>query len=300
MKELTLVILAAGMGSRYGGLKQLDEMSDTGDTIIDFSMYDAINAGFSKIVFVIRESFQDDFKKLFDKKLQGRVAVVYVCQEVGNLPKEYRNESRIKPWGTGHAMLMAKDEIKGNFAVINADDFYGREAYVKIADQLKKTALNSTDFYMVGYPLKNTISKHGSVSRGHCFMNQLQYLEKIIERTHIEKNNEVIFFKDEKGNTFEIENEATVSMNFWGFTTAVFPFLEREFHSFLQDNSKELKAEFYIPLLVDTLMKNTEATVKVLKCDSKWLGVTYKEDKPFVVKEIAILKEEKLYPKQLW
>ncbi|MEQ6122953.1 sugar phosphate nucleotidyltransferase [Pseudotenacibaculum sp. MALMAid0570] len=300
MSKLTLVILAAGMGSRYGGLKQLDEMSENGDTIIDFSIYDAIEAGFSKIVFVIRESFKEDFKSLFDKKLAGKVEVAYVCQELHNIPKEFLNSDRIKPWGTGHAMLMAKEEVNENFAVINADDYYGKEAYVKMADQLNATNASSKEYFMVGYQLKNTISKFGSVSRGQCYMNDNQFLEKIIERTHIEKNNGGLYYKDDTGNECLMDNDTVVSMNFWGFTTSIFQFLEREFTTFLKENSKELRSEFFIPLLVDTLIRNNEAKVQVLESNSKWLGVTYKEDKPHVVEEILKLKRQGVYPNQLW
>lgn len=299
MKELTLVILAAGMGSRYGGLKQLDEMSLEGDIIIDFSIFDAINAGFSKIVFVVRESFKEDFQKVFDDKLRGKVDVAYICQELNDIPNEFRNSDRTKPWGTGHALLMAKDEVEGNLAVINADDFYGKLAFKKMANKLQLTDEQSTDFSMIGYQLENTISEYGFVSRGQCFIDDFGLLKKIIERTHIEKSGKIIYFKEYQ-KLVEIDRKTIVSMNFWGLTPKIFQFLEKEFYQFLRVNNKHLKNEFFIPSVVDNLIENDKTTVEVLTCNSKWLGVTYKEDKEVVVKEISKLKENGLYPKILW
>jgi len=300
MKKLTLVILAAGMGSRYGGLKQLDEISLEGDTIIDFSIYDAIEAGFTKIVFVIRNSFKEEFYTLFDLKLNEKIEIVYVFQELDIIPKQFTNPNRTKPWGTGHALLMAKDVIDENFAVINADDFYGKKAFQVMVDKLLSTAKTSTDFYMIGYQLKNTLSEHGSVSRGQCYIDEKGFLKNIIERTHIEKMNDIIFYKDNNENLIEIEEKTIVSMNFWGFTPKIFVFLEKEFHSFLTTTNTHLKKEFFIPLVIDNIIKNKQAKIEVLKCNSKWLGVTYKNDKPFIVKEIKQLKENGLYPKLLW
>ena len=299
MKKLTLVILAAGMGSRYGGLKQLDEISSDGDTIIDFSIYDAIEAGFSKIVFVIRFSFKDEFQNLFDSKLNEKIEVVYVFQELDSIPENYINTPRTKPWGTGHALLMAKDVINDNFAVINADDFYGKEAFVVMADKLRSTDKTNTDFYMVAYQLKNTISEYGSVSRGQCYIDKKGFLQKIIERTHIEKINDKLFYKDENKDLIGIDKNTIVSMNFWGFTPEIFSFLEAEFLLFLETNTS-LQKEFFIPLVIDNVIKNKQATVEVLKSNSKWLGVTYQEDRPFIIKEITQLKENGLYPKLLW
>jgi len=299
MKKLTLVILAAGMGSRYGGLKQLDEMSSDGDTIIDFSIYDAIEAGFSKIVFVIRQNLKSEFQNLFDLKLNKKIEVVFVFQELDSIPEKYINPSRTKPWGTGHAVLMAKDVINDNFAVINADDFYGKNAFVAMADKLRSTDKTSTNFYVIGYPLQLTISEHGSVSRGQCYIDKEGFLQKIIERTHIERINELLFFKDKNSNLTEIDKNTPVSMNFWGFTPEIFSFLEDEFLSFLETNTS-LKKEFFIPLVIDNIIKSKHATIEVLKCNSKWLGITYQEDKPNVIKEITQLKANGLYPKLLW
>lgn len=300
MKKLTLVILAAGMGSRYGGLKQLDEISLEGDTIIDFSIYDAIEAGFTKIVFVIRNSFKEEFYSMFDSKLNKKIEIVYIFQELDTIPKQFTNLNRTKPWGTGHALLMAKDVIDENFAVINADDFYGKKAFEVMVDKLLSTIKTSTDFYMIGYQLKNTLSEHGSVSRGQCYIDEKGFLKTILERTNIEKINDIIFYKDNNENLIEIEEKTTVSMNFWGFTPKIFVFLEKEFYSFLTTTNTHLKKEFFIPLVIDNIIKNKQANIEVLQCNSKWLGVTYKNDKPFIVKEIKQLKENGLYPKLLW
>jgi len=299
MKKLTLVILAAGIGSRYGGLKQLDKMSLEGDTIIDFSIYDAISSGFKKIVLVIRESFIEDFKRVFDAKLDGKVDIAYVCQELNAIPNEFRNNDRLKSWGTGHALLMAKKEIDGNFGVINADDFYSKEAFKTMAIKLQSIGEQSTNFLMIGYQLENTLSEHGFVSRGQCFVSDNGLLKKVIERTHIENIDSNIYYKDEE-KLVEIDGKTVVSMNFWGFTPKIFIFLEEEFYQFLKENNNHLKNEFFIPSVVDNLVKNDKATVEVLTSNSKWLGVTYKEDKEFVVAEISRLKDRGLYPKILW
>jgi len=299
MKKLTLVILAAGMGSRYGSLKQLDKMTPEGDTIIDFSIYDAIEAGFSKIVFVIRKHFKNDFVNIFGSNLNGKIEVAYVFQELNTIPKKFLNSNRIKPWGTGHALLMAKDVINENFAVINADDYYGKKAFKVMVDKLLSTDKTSTNFYMIGYQLKNTISEHGAVSRGQCYIDKKGFLKKIIERTHIEKINDSLFYLDKNKDFIAIEGDTVVSMNFWGFTPEIFLFLEKEFLLFLKRNIN-LKKEFFIPIVIDNLIENKQAAIEVLKYNSKWLGVTYKEDKPFIVKQIAQLKKNRFYPKSLW
>ncbi len=222
MNKPTLVILAAGIGSRYGGLKQLDTFTPQGDTILDFSIYDAIQAGFGKVVFIIRKSIEKDFKAFFNKKLEGKIEVVYVYQEIDNIPERFKDNNREKPWGTGHALLMAKEVVKENFAVINADDFYGKEAFEVMAKSLKKMDENSYNFNMMGYILKNTISNYGSVSRGECKVDEKGYLTGITERTHIEKINGVLKFKDENGNFTPIAEDTIVSMNFFGFTPKYF------------------------------------------------------------------------------
>lgn len=300
MKKLTLVVLAAGMGSRYGGLKQMDTFTSQGDTIIDFSIYDALQAGFQKFVFVIRKSIEKDFRATIDNKLKNKAEVEYVFQEVNNVPEKYKNSKREKPWGTGHAVLMTKNVVNENFAIINADDFYGREAFNDIAKQLIETKENSFEFCMVGYALKNTISENGYVSRGECFVNKEGYLTNVIERTRIETIDGFLKFEDEKGKMVSIDKETTVSMNIWGFTTNYFEYGEKLFLDFLEKNKENLKAEFYLPFIVNSLLASKKATVKVLKSKAKWFGVTYNEDKENVEKEIKKLKEAGVYPINLW
>lgn len=300
MKKLTLVVLAAGMGSRYGGLKQMDTFTSQGDTIIDFSIYDALQAGFQKFVFVIRKSIEKDFRATIDNKLKNKAEVKYVFQEVNNVPEKYKNSKREKPWGTGHAVLMTKNVVNENFAIINADDFYGREAFNDIAKQLIETKENSFEFCMVGYALKNTISENGYVSRGECFVNKEGYLTNVIERTRIETIDGYLKFEDEKGKMVSIDKETTVSMNIWGFTTNYFEYGEKLFLDFLEKNKENLKAEFYLPFIVNSLLASKKATVKVLKSKAKWFGVTYNEDKENVEKEIKKLKEAGVYPINLW
>ena len=300
MKKLTLVVLAAGMGSRYGGLKQMDTFTSQGDTIIDFSIYDALQAGFQKFVFVIRKSIEKDFRATIDNKLKNKAEVKYVFQEVNNVPEKYKNSKREKPLGTCHAVLMTKNVVNENFAIINADDFYGREAFNDIAKQLIETKENSFEICMVGYALKNTISENGYVSRGECFVNKEGYLTNVIERTRIETIDGFLKFEDEKGKIVSIDKETTVSMNIWGFTTNYFGYGEKLFLDFLEKNKENLKAEFYLPFIVNSLLASKKATVKVLKSKAKWFGVTYNEDKENVEKEIKKLKEAGVYPINLW
>ncbi|PIE49390.1 MAG: nucleotide-diphospho-sugar transferase [Flavobacteriales bacterium] len=297
----TLVILAAGMGSRYGGLKQLDTFSPQGDTILDFSLYDALRAGFKKIIFIIRKNIEKEFRAIFDKKLRGKAEVEYVFQEIENVPEKYQNPDRIKPWGTAHALLMAKDAISENFAVINADDFYGKEAFEIMAKTLMDTNKRSYKFYMVGYLLKNTVSDYGHVSRGECKVDEEGLLTSVIERTHIEKvDNGSLIRKDDDGNFIPIDKNSVVSMNFWGFTPRYFEFGTQLFTEFLEKNKHNLKAEFFIPIVVNQIVNSEKASVKVLKSDSKWFGVTYKEDKKLVENEIANLKAKNIYPVKLF
>lgn len=301
MKKHTLVILAAGMGSRYGGLKQLDKMSEDGDTIIDFSLFDAIEAGFKKVVFIIRESFKDDFKKIYDERLKGKVEVDYVCQELDKIPAGFEVDSeRVKPWGTGHATLMIKEVVDGNFIVINGDDFYSKGAFKTIIKELDNLDVNSHNMCMVGYNLKNTISENGFVSRGECFVNDNQELANIIERTHIEEIEGEIKRKDEEGAFVPMSENTIVSMNFWGFTPKYLEALESDFKLFLEERSKELKSEFFIPTVVNNIIESGKGAVKVLTSDAKWMGVTYAEDRPTVVAAINKLKADKIYPKNLW
>jgi len=296
----TLVILAAGIGSRYGGLKQLDTFSEQGDTILDFSIYDAIQAGFGKVVFIIRKSIEQDFKNFFNPKLEGKIEVEYVFQEIDDIPRRFKDNDRKKPWGTGHALLMAKDVVKENFIVINADDFYGREAFVGIAEELRKTDSKSTNFNMMGYVLKNTVSEHGFVSRGECQVNDLGLLTGITERVHIELIDGELKYKNDDGALESISEETVVSMNFFGFTPRYFDISSKLFESFLEENYKDPKAEFFIPLVVNNLITKNKATMKVLKSNARWFGVTYKEDKDYVQGEINKLKNSGVYPVNLW
>jgi NDP-sugar pyrophosphorylase family protein len=300
MSKPTLVILAAGVGSRYGGLKQLDTFSEQGDTILDFSIYDAIQAGFGKVVFIIRKSIEEDFKAFFNPKLEGKIEVAYVFQEIDSIPDRFKDNNREKPWGTGHALLMAKDAVTENFAVINADDFYGRAAFEGVAEALRNTDKTSTAFNMMGYVLKNTISDYGFVSRGECSVDENNFLTGIVERTHIEKADGELKFKDNDGSLKPISEETIVAMNFFGFTPKYFDISGSMFEAFLENNYKEPKAEFFIPLVVNSVIVDKTATMEVLKSNARWFGVTYKEDKPYVTSEIQKLKDAGIYPKYLW
>jgi len=300
MKEYSLVILAAGMGSRYGGTKQLDAVSDHGETIMDFSLFDAIKAGFTKIVFIIRKDILEEVKTDFNQKINGKVAVEYVCQETNDIPEKYRANNRVKPWGTGHALLVAKELIKENFCVINADDFYGFDAFKSILSFLKETDSTSTNFAMVGYPIVNTLSDNGSVSRGESFVNSQHELDQIIERTAItKKGNDIVYTSDDNVEVL-LPKDTLVSMNFWGFTPKYLDLLEQEFNTFLELNSQELNEEFFLPYVVDVLIQDNKAAVSVLKTDAEWMGVTYKEDKETVVRKVKVLKEKGVYPAKLW
>jgi dTDP-glucose pyrophosphorylase len=296
----TLVILAAGMGSRYGGLKQIDSFTPQGDTIIDFSLYDAVQAGFGKVVFIIRKKLEKEFKAIYNKKLAGKVTIEYVFQELENVPEKYLNPKRVKPWGTGHALLMTKDIVKENFAIINADDFYSKQAFEVIAEQLRNTDKNSYDFSMVGYSLKNTVSDNGYVSRGECTVNEKGFLTDVTERVRIEKIDGALKSEDENGKMIPIDEQTTVSMNFWGFTPKCFEFGDKLFSEFLEKNTENLKAEFYLPTIVNKMLETKKVSVKVLESGSKWFGVTYSEDKETAQKEINTLKQNGVYPTKLW
>ncbi len=295
----TLLVLAAGMGSRYGGLKQLDSLGPSGESIIDYSVYDAIQSGFEKVVFVIRHSFADQFKERFEPKLAGKIEVEYVYQELDNLPEGFSvPEGREKPWGTGHAMLMAKEAIKGPFAIINADDFYGREAYQTVVDFVQNSK-NDHEYAMVGYALNNTLSEYGTVSRGVCESDTNNNLVNIIERTKIGyQDGKIVYWEDEK--TTELTGKEPVSMNFWAFKNSFFQALEDGFIEFLKTKGTELKSEFYFNALVDKMIKAGKASTKVLSSDAKWFGVTYQEDKPIVQESLNALIKKGVYPSNLW
>ena len=297
----TLFVLAAGMGSRYGGLKQLDPLGPNGETIMDYSVYDALKAGFGKIVFVIRKDFEDDFRKKVLSRYEGHIPVEVVFQATDILPEGYTCPAdRTKPWGTNHAILMGKEVIREPFAVINADDFYGRDAFRVISEELSRPRDRKGDYCMVGFRVDNTMTENGSVSRGVCTVKDGN-LDTIVERTAIAYDNDHnIVFTDENGIVQRLEANTPVSMNLWGFTPDYFDYSEREFRSFLDKNIDTPKSEFYIPSCVDTLVKNGEATVKVLDTDSRWFGVTYAEDRPGVVAKFAELHADGTYPEKLF
>ena len=296
----TLLILAAGMGSRFGGLKQVEPVGPNGEAIIDYTIFDAIRAGFGKVVFVIRESFADAFKEKFEAKLSGKIDVEYVFQELDNLPEGFSlPEGREKPWGTAHAILVAKNVISEPFCAINADDFYGEGAYRIMADFLNNSVQEQT-FSMIGYQLKNTLSEHGSVSRGMCTVNENDNLVKIVETHNIFKKGGAAVTTAEDGSETPLTGNERVSMNFWGFHPSIFKTLESKFVQFLKTEIDKPKSEMYIPSVVFEMIEDNEAEVKVLKANSPWFGVTYKEDKPIVVNKINALIEEGVYPAKLW
>lgn len=298
----TLFVLAAGMGSRYGGLKQLDQLGPNGETIMDYSIYDAIRAGFGKIVFVIRKDFEQDFREKVLKKYEGHVPVEVVFQSTDKLPEGYTCPAdRTKPWGTNHAVLMGKDVIKEPFAVINADDFYGRDAFAVIAKELMKERDKKGDYCMVGFRVGNTMTENGSVARGVCATSDDGLLTSIVERTAIsyDKDHNIVF-TDENGTEQTLAPNTPVSMNLWGFTPDYFEYSDREFKKFLDKDINTPKAEFFIPLCIDALINSGEATVKVLDTDSRWFGVTYAADRPGVVEKFAALHACGEYPTPLF
>ncbi|MEJ7557611.1 MAG: sugar phosphate nucleotidyltransferase [Pedobacter sp.] len=295
----TLLILAAGMASRYGSMKQIDGFGPNGETIIDYSIYDAIKAGFGKIVFIIKEEFVDNFKSIFEPKLDGRIETEYVFQNF-DLKQFGINEEiyREKPWGTAHAILSGRKVVKEPFCVINADDFYGHDSFKKMVEFLTDEASDS-NYSIVGYKIGKTLSDFGSVSRGVCKTDEGGFLEEITERTQVFKKDDIIVY-EENGVEYPLDYETPVSMNFWGFTPAVFKLTEEMFKEFALANKDKPKAEFFIPLIGETLVHNDTATFKVIPTDSQWFGVTYKEDKPFVQASIDQLIKDGAYPEKLW
>ena len=296
----TLFILAAGMGSRYGGLKQLDGLGPNGETIMDYSVFDAMRAGFGKVVFVIRKDFEEDFRKVVLSKYADHVPCEVCFQGIDNLPEGFtRNPERTKPWGTNHAVLMAKDIIKEPFMVINADDFYGKESFEVMAKFLLDVNGQEGKYCMAGYRVGNTLSEHGTVSRGVCATDKMGFLTDVVERTAIENKNGHVVYQD-NGVDVEIPFETPVSMNMWGFTPEYFTYAEEAFKAFLTENSQELKAEFYIPTLVNDMIKSGKATCQVLDTTAKWFGVTYADDRQMVVDKIQALVDAGVYPSPLF
>lgn len=299
----TLLILAAGMASRYGSLKQIDAFGPHGETIIDYSIYDAIRAGFGKVVFIIREEFLDKMREVFDEKLKDKIEVDYAFQTYDLKPFGIDREiERQKPWGTAHAVLSARDKIDGPFCVINADDFYGADAFNKMAEFLNKDVTDEK-MSLMGYQLDNTLSEHGYVSRGVCEVSDDGNMEEVIERTKIYYKNidgekKVVYEEDSKEH--ELDPASRVSMNFWGFTPKVFDVAQDMLKDFVNENADNPKSEFFIPLVADHLVKTKQAVFKVLPTSSKWFGVTYKEDKPIVQASISALIENGEYPPKLF
>jgi NDP-sugar pyrophosphorylase family protein len=300
----TLVILAAGMASRYGSMKQTDGFGPNGETIIEYSIYDAIKAGFGKVIFVIKEEFAENFKGIFEPKLNGKIDTDYVFQTFDLKPFGIDIEiERAKPWGTAHAVLAARDVVKEPFCVINADDFYGRESYQKMADFLTNE-VNDQEFSMIGYQIDKTLSEHGSVSRGVCEVDGDGNLTEIHERTKVffkaGENGEKSIVFEENEKEFPLNENTRVSMNFWGFTPKIFDYSADLFKEFALANKENPKSEFFIPLVAEKLIKNKQASFKVIPTQNQWFGVTYSEDKPFVQENIDKLVSEGVYPSKLW
>ena len=297
----TLLIMAAGMGSRYGGLKQIDPVGPNGEIIIDYSMYDAVAAGFGKIVFVIRHYFEDTFREKIAAKIEQTVDTAYAFQELDSSLGNYKcPQNRQKPWGTGHAILVAKEVIREPFAVINADDYYGRGSFQIMADWLRDNPKSPDQYAMVGYILSNTLSEHGKVARGVCKACSQMYLGRISECLEIKRTNDIFNGIDRNGEPVIFNGDEVVSMNFWGFKPSVFRHLQDRFEVFLQKNLLNPKAEFYIPDVADYLIRNQIASVKVLPTEDQWFGVTYRSDRDKAVASISKMIEDGIYPNKLW
>jgi hypothetical protein len=297
--KMTLLVLAAGIGSRYGGIKQIDGFGPNGEAIMDYSMFDALRSGFDKVVFIVRDEILETVRTKFGSKLKGKAEVGYVIQSLDTMiPQEYRGGARTKPWGTGHAMLCAKEVVNEPFAVINADDFYGRSAFSSLSAFFSDPA-NKVNNAMVGYTLKNVLSEHGSVSRGCGETDESGFLKSVVERTTIVKEGGKIISKEKDGD-LELSPDTPTSMNFWGFHPAIFPKAEQLFLSFLEKNGNEMKAEFYIPLFVNELIRQRSEKVKVLGGGNTWFGVTYQDDKQMVSDRINGLVKAGEYPAKLW
>ncbi len=306
MKKTTLIVMAAGMGSRYGGLKQIDPVGPSGEIILDYSVFDAAEAGFDKVIFVIKHEIEEDFKNITEGRYEGKIEVEYAFQDMDDLPKGFTvPEGRVKPWGTGQAVLACRKLVDGPFAVINAVDYYGKETFRLIHDELVKNedCDGKYSFCMVGFKVENTLTENGSVARGVCQTDENGLLTDIVERTKIAINGDKIQFTEDDGATWtDIPKGTTVSMNCWGFSTAMMTELEKRFAAFLEKGIKEnpLKCEYFIPFVVDELLKEGKAEVKVVDTTEKWYGVTYKEDKAFVKQALTQKVAEGVYPEKLW
>lgn len=299
----TLVIMAAGIGSRYGGLKQIDPIGPGGEIVIDYSVYDAIRAGFSRIVFIIRRDIEKTFRDKIGRVVEKRIDTDYVFQDLDFLPPGFSvPPDRAKPWGTAHAVLCCRDKVRSNFGVINADDFYGRASFQLLGDFLKeaKDREGILDQCLIGYVLKNTLSEHGHVARGVCAAGPDGYLRSIVERTKIMPFSDGVKYTEDEKSWVPVSAESLVSMNMWGFTPGLFREIGERFPLFLKNSAGNPKAEFYLPMVAGELVREKKARVKVLATDEKWYGITYKEDKPVVQQSILALVQKGLYPEKLW
>lgn len=305
MKRPVLVIMAAGMGSRYGGLKQIDPVDEQGHIIMDFSIFDAKKAGFEKVIFIIKKEDEQDFREAIGERIEKVMDVAYAYQDLQRIPEGFEvPQERMKPWGTAHAVLSAKDEIDGPFAVINADDYYGREAFAKIYDYLQSHEDDGKYRYaMVGYRLENTLTENGHVARGICEVNEQGELVSVTERTRIEKRGQGAAYTEDEGDSWvELPFGTIVSMNMWGFTAGFLGEVEKGFGAFLEKGLEEnpLKCEYFLPTVVSSLLREDKAAVAVLTTSDRWYGVTYREDKPVVERAIRSLKQSGFYPENLW
>jgi dTDP-glucose pyrophosphorylase len=298
----SLLILAAGIGSRYGSLKQMDRFGPSGETLVDYSIFDAMRAGFRKVIFIISKIMENEFKEIFFKKYPGEIEVDYVVQRLEDVPEGVKiPPEREKPWGTTHAVLSAASKINEPFAVLNADDFYGANSFRIIFSHLSSLKKNEEEAYcIVGYRLSKTLSEHGHVARAVCELDEKGYLKSIVERLKIKKIENKIFYQDEEGRLIEIRGDPMVSMNMMGFFPSVFPHLKLCFEKFIQEHSQNPKAELYLPNVVNEMIKAKAAKVKILSSDEDWFGVTYKEDKAKAIKKIEELVKRGIYPRNLW
>lgn len=297
---MILAILAAGMGSRYGGLKQIDPMTENGEFIIDFSVYDAIKAGFDKVVFIIKKENYEAFADTVGKRVSPYIKTFYAFQDLHDIPEQFNvPDGRVKPWGTAHAIYAAREYLTENFAVINSDDFYGRDAFMKAAEHLKAQT-SGNHYCMVGYRLDNTLTDSGTVSRGECYVDEQGMLTSVTERTDIKKRGKDAAYKNELGDWVELPGSTVVSMNFWGMTPGVIPKITDGFAEFLKNRGQELKSEYYIPGAIDDFMKAGQCDVCVYSTDAQWYGVTYAEDKAYVKASIRAMIDSGEYPASLW
>lgn len=297
----TLLILAAGLGSRYGSLKQIDKIGPSGERIIDYSVYDAVRAGFGKIVYVIRKNIEDEFKEIIIGSLPKEINVEYVFQELDSIETDIKiNPHREKPWGTGHAVLTASSVIDTSFTVINADDFYGLNSFKLAREFLTSVTEESSEHALIGYKLNNTLSDYGSVSRGICEVDEKNYITSIVERTEIKRDNNCVVFKKDSNNWKKLIGTEIVSMNMFAFNPKVFNKYRESFNSFLMNHGNDPKSEFYLPSVVDELIKSKDGKVKIVETDEQWFGLTYKEDKSIVAERISQLVKQGKYPSKLW